>query len=157
MKLKELILLILLCWSFSCEGQSLYIHYLSQGQTLAQAGEMDKAMEYFERGIKFYPDSLAFYNGKGIVLESRGDFDGSIKQFTKMIELDSENYWGYFNRARVYRLKKQHKEACDDYRSAFQLGYLDARKYFNDGCGFINDPNDLNSYPIVEDVINEEN
>lgn len=150
-------LIMFLLLSSSSFGQSLYNLYLSKGQDYAQNRELEKALDYFDRGIKMYPDSLAFYNGKGIVLEGLGDLEGSLNQFTKMIELDSSSYWGYFNRARVYRIKKDYKEACDDYHSAYKLGYKDARIYFNNGCGYISDPHDENPpQPPPEEIIIEE-
>ena len=139
--------------SFYSLTQSNYDSYLRNGINSAEKGNFQEALEYFNLGIKEFPDSIAFYNGKGIVLESLNDLDGSLEQFTQVVKLDSSNYLGYFNRARVYRLRKEHKKACSDYRSAYYLGYEPARKYYNEWCGYISDPNDPDDeLPPIEDI-----
>ena len=153
----KLFLFNFLLISFTNYGQNLYTFYLVKGQICLENGELDRALDYVNQGQIWFPDSIAFIVGKGYVLEKMNDLDGSLIQFNKAIQFDSTNYIGFVNRARNYELREQYLNACEDYKTAYYLGYLPALQIYNSGCGYIYDPNNKNPPPPVqEDIIIEQ-
>jgi tetratricopeptide (TPR) repeat protein len=95
--------------------------YVEQGR--AVAGE-EAAIDYYTRALKLNPrnDEAYFYRGMQLSLVNE-DYDRAIADFTRAIELKSDNsmYYYYAYRGDAYRKKGYYDQAIADYTSAIGL------------------------------------
>lgn len=97
---------------------ALFSAYRESGRKLANEGyycslnnEYDKAIEYYDRAIsRWYRESWVYFN-RGYAKTEKGDYDGGIADYTKVIAEDSI---AQYNRACCYALKKDKKMALSE-------------------------------------------
>jgi tetratricopeptide (TPR) repeat protein len=59
----------------------------NRGEAKRKQGDLDGALEDFNKVIEMKPDAVGPYNNRGLVRQAKGDFDGAIFDFSKVIEL----------------------------------------------------------------------
>jgi tetratricopeptide (TPR) repeat protein len=64
---------------------------LSVGYAYETAGDYQKALEYYEKGLKIDPNSAALWFNKGHIMEFLGDFEESQSAYNKAYELNKED------------------------------------------------------------------
>ncbi len=73
------------------EGQLLHADaYLNVGIDYYNAGELDAALEEFDRVVASYPDNADAYYYRGLVLLNRGENERAAGDFRKLIELQPD-------------------------------------------------------------------
>ncbi|MCV6638694.1 hypothetical protein [Candidatus Albibeggiatoa sp. nov. NOAA] len=80
-------------------------YYLSQGRAFYKNGELSRAADAYERGLKINSDSDKFNGQLGKVYESLGDLDTASKYYMKSVE--AGNYWDLNRLGRVLINKKE--------------------------------------------------
>ena len=96
--------------------------YRDSGRELAEEGynyslnkEYDKAIECYDKAIShWYRESWVYFN-RGYDKTEKGDYDGAIADYTKVIAKDST---AQYNRACCYALKKDKKMALSELATA---------------------------------------
>lgn len=86
------------------------------------------AISDFEVAHKLDVDEYSYYNDMGVVYSKLGEYDKSIKYFTKAIKKDPEDIISYVNRGNNYDDIGEYQKALDDFEKALQinLDYYDA-------------------------------
>jgi len=80
---------------------------------------IQKAGEYFNKGIKFYQNK---------------DYESSIKNFTKSYELDPKNVDALYNRAAIYYETGKLELACKDWNELSELGQKRGIELLKNNC-----------------------
>ena len=65
-----------------------------------------------------------------------GDYDGAIKHYSKVIELDPNKVSAYYNRGLAYQGKRKYDLAIEDYTEVIKLGPNKASAYYNRGNAY---------------------
>ena len=73
------------------------------------------------------------YNEKGDAKLESGDFEGAIKNYDKVLKLDSKDAHAYYNRGFAKATLGKHKEAMADYNRTIKLKSDYAPSYNNRG------------------------
>ena len=94
----------------------------------------DKANEDYLNMLKIDSTNINAINGIGLIYKEEGNFDLAIKQFSKGIELATNNKaaaYCYGNRADIYEIQKQFNEALEDYNKAVELDSENSHRYYD--------------------------
>jgi tetratricopeptide (TPR) repeat protein len=85
----------------------------------------DEHDDYRRPELQFNPRrEYEYYNDRGVSYMEIGEYDKSIADLTKSINLKQNNALAYYNRARAHKRKGEHDLAAADY--SFSIG-LDAK------------------------------
>jgi tetratricopeptide (TPR) repeat protein len=109
-----------------------YIGVIYQDQ-----GEIDMAIQTYEQGIaleKINPQSAAYsFRNRGSIYESQEKYNLALTDYTKSIQLDSNNPFRYQTRANLYFALNDENKALDDYSKAIELDPENTRLWYNRG------------------------
>jgi tetratricopeptide (TPR) repeat protein len=95
-----------------------YIELLKQASISGHKGENDKAIEYLSQAISMRPNESVGYNQRGHQRLKMKNFNGAIEDFTKGIELYSDNKkpFGYLSRGIVKYESEDYLGALEDFQ-----------------------------------------
>jgi len=79
-----------------------YVAYAIIGQEMANNGENEKALHYYDMALKLAPRFYAAYGNKGIVLLKMGKRSEALKIFEKAMQLDKFAAGAYYNIGLIY-------------------------------------------------------
>jgi len=104
-----------------------------EGAAYLRLKSLNKALDAFDRTRVMDPGNADAYNGKGVVMTHRRDYDQAIAFFRKAADLDPKNAGFHINLAIVYHLQGEKDAAFREYRRAVELdpdyeGQLDMLK-----------------------------
>jgi len=123
---------------------SAYTTYYNWGVLRYQIGDYLGATEAFKSALKENPDSDDFmlYAYLGNSLSKSGYYFDAVDYYDRAIELkptqvmDYSNWIkNYFNRGVAKYYLDRPKDACEDWKKSYDLGYGSASEYLNDFCG----------------------
>ena len=77
-------------------------------------------------------------NDAGLRLLYDKDYNGAIKTFNEVLELDPYNYKSYNNRGCIYDYLGQHEKAIKDYSKSIELNPNEFTMYINRGLTYYN-------------------
>lgn len=103
----------------------------NRGMVHAQTGQTDLAISDLSKAIKLNP-SVAGGNAyviRGGELFKKRDFDGAIRDYTRVLALTPSDSRAYASRASAYAAQKEHRQAVADYSSAIKLEPSNPRFY----------------------------
>ena len=86
-------------------------------------------------------DDAESYNLRGVLYDSRGQFDLAIEAYNKAIELKPNFVEAYNNRGNAYSGKNDYGRAVDDFNTAIQLNPQLAEAYNNRGAAYYDKAN----------------
>ena len=109
---------------------------LYRGLSAEDKGELDKAIQNYDKAIELKPDFFGAYNNRGVAYGEKHDFDTAIKDFTTAIELKPDFFGAYNNRGNAYFEKRDFDTAIQNYDKAIEIqpDYADA--YNNRGNAY---------------------
>jgi len=115
------------------ESQKQAKELFNNGVGAYQAGELERAIDFWTRAIQIKPDYEVIYYNRGVARVKKGDHDGAIEDFTRAIQIKPDYEAAYSNRGFARRKKGDHDGAIEDYTRAIQIkpDYADA--YYNRG------------------------
>lgn len=84
--------------------------------------------------IEKYPNRVPHpYLGRGLILQSNGNYSQALADYNKAIELDSNYYFGYYNRGNLCYDLKQFDKAIGDYSKVLRINPKYVNAYVNRG------------------------
>lgn len=97
--------------------EALYIY----AYHLQNTNRIDQAIEQYQKLLTINPiNKFAYYNLGYIYLVYKKDFNKSIYNFTKSIEIDSTYAEAYYNRGLAYELLGNKENALSDYKNSLK-------------------------------------
>lgn len=115
------------------EPETVPIAYNNRGMAFGKIGQLDRAIQDFNRAIVLNPSFDRAYNNRGAARLISGYFDKAIEDFDRAINLRSGNPPAYSNRGYAYYFKGQYDRALKDYNKATELDHNFAKAYLNRG------------------------
>ncbi len=94
-----------------------------------EMGDLDRAMDDFNKSIQFEPNYENAYANRGIVYCLRGEFDLAINDFNKAIQLKPDYYDALVNRGITYIQTNQIDKAIADFNKLLITHKEDALLY----------------------------
>jgi len=89
---------------------------------LAARHRREEAIETIGHALRLDPLSTRIAVSAGLVFRLSQEFDTSMAQVEKAIELDPEHYGAYLLRGSIHQARQQWEQAVDAYRKALELG-----------------------------------
>lgn len=110
----------------------------NRGLNYQGRGDLDRAIQDFDRVIGLRPEtSKAFYN-RGIAYLNKGEFDRAIQDFDRVVQLTPDYAPGFRNRGNAYRGALAFDRAIQDYDEAIRLSPNYAAAFSNRGVAYLN-------------------
>lgn len=100
---------------------TLAIAHNNRGNAYIAKGDLDRAIEDFDRSIKLDRTYVKPLNNRGVALLKKGEYDLAIEAFDEAIRLKPGYGNAYANRAGAYLKKHDHARAAQDYDEAIRL------------------------------------
>ncbi len=114
---------------------SVTAHY-NRGTAHQQNGELDEAIQDYDKVIGLDPNHLpAFYN-RGTIYESRGDYGRAIADYKEVVRLNPAHPYAHVNRGNSYQRLGQYDRAIQDYDEVIRLYPQLALAYYNRGNAY---------------------
>ena len=108
----------------------------NRGLDYRDAGDYDRAVEYFTKAIELNPNYAIAYNNRGGVYSDKGDYDRALEDCNKAIILKPEYAEPYSNRGSIYRDTGEVDLAINDYDMAIQLKPDSVEAHYNRGITY---------------------
>lgn len=95
----------------------------------------DLAISDYSVAIKITPNNPAPHAYRGRAYYETDNFEKSLNDYNKAIELDERFVYAYYNRALLnYTKLNEYSSACEDLKKASELGDLDSKQFLKDYC-----------------------
>jgi tetratricopeptide (TPR) repeat protein len=116
-------------WSYVVEKEPEKdsIAYTNLGSAYQKKGELDKAIENYDKAISLNPKDYLAYNNRGAILGKVGQFDEAIESYNKAILSNPGDYKAYFNRGLTYDQMGRIYDSIQDFQRALALNMRDPR------------------------------
>ena len=101
---------------FAAEGRGRLAEW--QYNTHLEAGDFEEALRYGDSLVRLRPGSASAYAKRGAALYQLQEYERSIADFDRAIDLDGEYGPAYLNRGRVRFDAGRHEDALDDFGKA---------------------------------------
>jgi tetratricopeptide (TPR) repeat protein len=95
--------------------------YNNRGWAYYKQGQLDKALEDYNKAIAINPSLFQAYSNRGVILTEKSQFDKALEDYKKAIALNPSHSGTYNNRALVFMKMGQHGKAIEDYSKAISL------------------------------------
>jgi tetratricopeptide (TPR) repeat protein len=119
------------------EPERVLFAYLNRGVAFENKGELNKAIEDYEKVIDIDPLYFEAYNNLGVLYGQNGLFDRAIEYFNKSIGIDPAYVDAYVNRGIAYAVSGRYDSALKDFDKAVLLDQNSAEAYFNRGSLYL--------------------
>mgnify|MGYP006277299833 CR=1 FL=1 len=93
----------------------------------------DTALKYYTKILKKNPDpkvTSIICNHRGMVFFVLSNYEKAIRDFTRSIEANQENFRAYNNRGLAYRMIKKFDRAMEDFERSIEIRSLQTDAYF---------------------------
>ncbi len=110
---------------------ALYSAYAARGNIYEQNKETQKALNDYSEAIKLNPNAVTIFFRIGLLNRKLKNYEESVKDFTKVIELDSSHADAYNERGWTYVHLGDKKKVLEDFKSAAKLGCQSARDFLD--------------------------
>src|SRR3989344_2576025 len=107
--------------------------YNNRGFNYYLSGDIDRAIEDYNKAIAINPDSVEAYNNRGFAYHKKGQYDMAIEDFNKAITLNPNDAEAYYIRGLAYHNNGQYDKAIEDFNKAIALDPNNAEAYHNRG------------------------
>ena len=103
------------------------------GAAYAQAGEVKKALTFFEKALQKNPGNETALYELGFFSDMRGDFQKSIDYYNRYLDIDPFNYSTWFNLGITYNKSGDYRKAIEAYEYVLALNDNFHQALFNIG------------------------
>jgi tetratricopeptide (TPR) repeat protein len=100
---------------------------LGKGQSLLNAGEVEKALACFDQVIAREPRHAEALMKKGMVLERQEDYKGALEYYDRAISANRSLTLAYLHKGGVFNQLERFDEALECYEQALHLQQLSSR------------------------------
>ncbi len=108
------------------------------GAAYIQAGEVSKALLYFEKALQLNPkNEMALYE-LGFFSDQAGNYEKSIRYYNRYLDIDPFNYSVWFNLGLTYNKAAIYEKAVEAYEFALALNEEFNQSLFNLGNAYAN-------------------
>ena len=104
--------------------------YFRYGVEAHQQGDLDRAIQDFDKAISLKPDLAEAYYNRGLAYAKKGEFARAIQGFNKTIDLKPDDAKAYYKRSVAWLILKKWDEARSDLTMAKNMG-VDITKVFS--------------------------
>jgi len=111
---------------------------LAEGLKHFQAGDFNKAIEFFEKGSVKFPESVEVNYDLGISYLRSGRTDEAIARIRKALELNPNLIEAYFALGECHFAKGETQNALDAFSRALEIQPGNAQVYYNLGIVYYN-------------------
>ncbi len=80
------------------------------GTSYKRLGQLDKAIEQFDKSLEIAPDHATTYFNRGVVLYLKGESDQAVKSWEKYLELEPDGRLSMVARDHIERSKAAAKQ-----------------------------------------------
>jgi tetratricopeptide (TPR) repeat protein len=113
---------------------TLYNMYYKLGLISYQANKNNEAANYFSKFLQYQPNNISVRQIRASIYFDNKQYDKAVPDLDVVIRAEPDNSSAYFQRGSSYSALNDADKACDDLHSAFQLGYLPAKKAMKKHC-----------------------
>jgi len=99
--------------------------YRTQGIQLQQHGDLDGAMNLYQKAIELDPAYAVAYNDLGVIYEAKGFVDRAEESYLKAVKIDPSYLSAYTNLALLYQNKRELDKAAVYWKKRAELGSPD--------------------------------
>ena len=113
--------------------------YLQRGIVAQMENKLDDAIIYYNEVISLEPDSSILaktFAVRGMIYLDKREYDLTITDWTKAIELDPDDAAAHLNLGFAYSIKGELENAINNYNKAIGLAPEDASAYNNRGIAY---------------------
>ena len=96
--------------------------YREEGYRLQSLGDIDGALQHYQKAVQIDPNFAEVYNDLGVIYESLGDNLKSLEMYEKSLEINPKNLSVYTNLAFLYEKKGDARNAIKYWRKRYELG-----------------------------------
>ena len=116
-------------WSYVIEKRpnEVSIAYTNLGSAYQKRGQLDKAMENYNKAISLDPNDYLAYTNRGVIFDRMGQFDKAIESHNKAIVSNPGDYKAYFNRGLTYDKMGRITDAIEDFQRTLRLNTQDTQ------------------------------
>ena len=122
-----------------------------QGKFLIMIGQINRAIEAFNKTIELNPNDADSYNYRGVAYFFRKHYAHAIADFDKAIQINPDYDEAYNNRGVAYRGQGKYDHAIADYTEAIRIKLDYAMAYNNRGVAY----RELGKYDRAKEDYNE--
>ena len=108
------------------------------GNSYANKGEYDKAIEAYQQAIKLNPKSESAYNNMGLSYSIKGEYDKAIEAFQQAIKLNPKDDSAYCYMGLSYGGKGKYDKAIETLQEAIKLNPKHDSAYYYMGLSYDN-------------------
>ena len=105
--------------------------FLLLGNYYHRNGELDLALENFDKAYDLDRNNAHILNNQAAVLLERDDFESAVAKCNLALEINPEMMEAYYNRGIANEMLRKVEEACSDWEQAFILGSEKAEEFLN--------------------------
>lgn len=99
--------------------------------TIKQNDYWKDPFTFYDRTMRFAPNSASAYYGRGTLYDKKGDYDQAIADYNRAIQIKPDYADAYNNRGIAYDKKGDYDQAISDYNRAIQIKPDYAAAYSN--------------------------
>ena len=120
-------------------------NYLDEGNTYSDKGDLDKAIELYQKSLSVNPRYDKAYFNMGNMYRRKKEYDKAIELYKKAIELNPKKDDAYFYMARTYGYLKEYDNAIKAYKKSVAINPSRYVAYYNIGDNYLK----LNKYSMA--------
>ena len=94
---------------------------LTDGLNLAWQGELDRAIDAFDRAIRAAPNLSIAYLNRGLAYQSKGDLRRALADLNRAVARDPNGARGYYHRSVIHRARGDTARADADAKRAIEI------------------------------------
>jgi tetratricopeptide (TPR) repeat protein len=99
-----------------------------RGLAARQVGQLQQALEYYDRALDICPHDVGVLINKGAVLSALGDSDSALAAFDHVTRIDPRNPTAWYNKGAILGPSGRLKDALQCFENARRLGHPEAVK-----------------------------
>ncbi len=115
-----------------------YLAWNNRGITLANSGELQKAVASFDKALRLKPDYDQAWSNRGITLISLGKYKKAVSSFDKAIKAKADYAQAWNGRGLALASLGQYQEALLAHNQALEIESDDAEAWNNRGSALFN-------------------
>jgi tetratricopeptide (TPR) repeat protein len=124
-------------WTYAIEkNPGVTYLYTNRAFSYKRTGQLDKAMEDYDRAVAADPGNYEAYNNRAILHEKFGQADKAIDDLNRAISLRPSSWRTYLNLGIIFRKTGSLEKAMENFNTAIALNPDYPDSYFNRGVTY---------------------